>query len=385
MTELKKYTLSLSPEYCKDWTVGNAIRELLQNGLDDPSTFEYDFSEDGKIYLTSKGVELPASTLLLGTTTKRGDGTSVGGFGEGYKLALLILTREGYKVEVLNGGKLWTPIYEYSEDFEVNTLVMYETPLEDNDDLTFIVHGVDDNLKSEIIEDCLYLNDDLGEVLEGSIGRVLLDKGGKLYVGGLFVTNIPTHKYSYDFKPNVLKLNRDRKSVESFDLAWQTSRLLSEIKPLDEIVQLVKAKNRDVEFVINHNHDLKNVAYQNFKKEHTEDSIVAEDYNEKCKLEEEGYENVVILNNDNYRDLVTQSSSYQRYLRNVELPSKDEEEGDQRSPIEMLEDWYTHDENMGGSITFEEMLDLFKERGLKWDEQRKHSKQDEYRETNIPF
>lgn len=40
---MKKYPLSLSPDYCMDWTPADAIRELLANSLDDPSKFKYSF------------------------------------------------------------------------------------------------------------------------------------------------------------------------------------------------------------------------------------------------------------------------------------------------------------------------------------------------------
>ena len=101
-----KYTLSLTKEYVSHWGVSEACRELIQNVIDNPKPYEYNFDEylPGlfKFTLTSKDTWLHPSTLLLGTSSKKEDGY-IGHFGEGYKLALLVLTRLGKAVTVING------------------------------------------------------------------------------------------------------------------------------------------------------------------------------------------------------------------------------------------------------------------------------------------
>jgi len=192
---MKKYWTSLTRDYVADWSAPEAIREVLQNFLDNPQPFEYNFS-NGTLEFTNKNTTLHQSTILMGSSSKRNDVNSVGGKGEGYKIACLVLLREDYSVTIYNGSKIWTPTFEYHDDFETEVLVFWEEDRIHNDgDLTFEVDGADESLIEDIIDKCLYLQKDLGTVYEGERGRVLLDKVGKLYVGGLYVCDITGYKY----------------------------------------------------------------------------------------------------------------------------------------------------------------------------------------------
>jgi len=367
---LKKYPLSLSADYCSGWTVANAIREILQNCLDSPAPFEYCF--DGDILeLTSKNVELPSSTLLLGNSGKRNDPSSVGGFGEGYKIALLILVREGFDVEIRNGSKIWIPSYEYSELFECEVLTITEEYLGGNSDLTFVINGINDEIREEIKHDCLYLQEDLGEVLEGTIGRILKDVKNKLYVGGLFVTDIKGYEYSFDFKPQYLTLNRDRKTVESWDLNYNTSKLIKEVLDPTEIAKLVENNTQDIQN-LQHRDKLEEVAdvlYDRLTEEYGQDVVVAQYHSDSKDLEDLGYKNVVSLSHTNYHSIIQKSPKYQasfeKITEDLNLP-----EEDTRSPVELLEHWYEHESESGDCghwIKFEKMLEVFKSRGVSWD------------------
>lgn len=87
------YELSLTPTYVSDWDFKMAIRELIQNGIDQQATnskctFSMEFvpnendSTRGKILFTSKQSRLKVNTLLLGCTSKEDDTITVGQFGE---------------------------------------------------------------------------------------------------------------------------------------------------------------------------------------------------------------------------------------------------------------------------------------------------------------
>ena len=89
---MKKYWTSLTSTYVPDWSAPEAIREILQNFLDSPAAFEYDFS-GGSLEFVNKRITLHQSTILIGSSSKRDEIDSVGGKGEGYKLACLVLLR----------------------------------------------------------------------------------------------------------------------------------------------------------------------------------------------------------------------------------------------------------------------------------------------------
>jgi hypothetical protein len=361
---VKKYNLSMVKTNVNDWTAANAIREFCQNCLDSEAPFEYDLTSD-TIEFTSKGVQLSPATLLIGESSKREDVNSVGGKGEGYKIGVCVLLRLGYEVIIKNGDKLWTPAFEYDEDFDREVLVINETDLPENKDLTFLISGVDDSLKEEIIHDCLYLQTDVGEVLEGKKGRVFKDIPGKLYVGGLFVCNITGARYSYDFRPEYLPLNRDRKSVDTWDLARNTSELLEEVFPSGEVAQMVMERAIDAGgyYASPKSPEVANEVYKLFKDVHGEDAVICDEYSEKDKLERRGFKNVVVMTSPVYK-VVSKSEEYIAHLEDLEYNGGVSKE-DTRTPLEMLDDWKDNPDST--KYDLEVILEVFKERGISFD------------------
>lgn len=366
----KKYPTIFTRDYVSDWTPANALREICQNCLDDASTFEYDLSGDTIIF-TSKGVKLHQSTLLLGNSTKREDATTVGGKGEGYKLACVILLREGHDITIRNGDLIWTPSFEYSDLFEAEVMVFTETNGSGND-LTFEISGATEELVSEVKEDCLYLQSDLGRVWEGERGRLFPDKVGKLYVGGLFVCDINT-RYVYDFKPAYLPLNRDRKSVDSWKLTENTTKLLEEVAPVEELAALASTSALDAGGYYTRftSPKVADEAYKQFKEKHSNLSVIAEDYDDKEKLERRGYKNVEVVYNNQYRGLLKSSPEYINFIDELDSVVAPPEEEDKRTPLEVVLDCHSNILNTNcisseTRIVMQELVDLFKEKGVEW-------------------
>lgn len=366
---MKKYKLTIQPEYCHDWSVADAIREVIQNNLDSPSAFVWDAGLDYMTF-TSKNVQLPQSTLLLGNTSKRDDRSNAGGKGEGYKLAMMILVREGVGIEILNGNKLWIPSIEWDHGFEANMLVVNETSLADNTDLTFHITGLEQDTIDTVIHNCLYLQDkeSLGNYATAKCGsRIFFDVEGKLYVGGLFVceTNL---SYSYDLHPSKIKLNRDRKQVSGWDLQGVTASLLKEVA---EPKRIVEAAQKDVADVHHMQYswsvgsipsEVADEAYNVFKLAYGEDAVVAESYLEMVSLQEQGFVKPVVVN-DSFARLIRSSSDYETTFSEQEDALEVEEE---KTPLELLEEWYDIDAPEYCE-EFEKILDFFRERGLQYE------------------
>lgn len=365
---MKKYWTTYLKDYWHDWTPANAIREISQNALDSDAAFEYDFRGD-TLEFTSKGVELPASTILLGMTTKRNDDNTVGGKGEGWKASCVILLREGFDVVIHNGSKIWTPSFEFNEVFGREVFVITETE-GSGEDLTFIISGVSEGLKAEVIHDCLYLQKDLGTVFEGKRGRVLMDTPNKLYVGGLFVCDIKGHKYSYDFAPAYLPLNRDRKSVDSWNLAANVTSLLEEVLPAKDLAQLVSTRAADAGgwYSTFTSDEVAEEVYAIAKESYGNTVVVVGDGDEKEKLEKRGYKNVEVVYNDQERKLIQKAPSYQEFFEELEQVVDAPEPEDGRSPLEMLEEWASWAIPDGMDTEFNELLDIFRSRGVSFDD-----------------
>lgn len=352
----RTYVLSLTPEYRSHWSVSDAIRELLQNALDDKSSFEYAFPNNHMI-IRNVGVSIPAKTLLLGCTSKGDEEDSVGGFGEGFKIALLILCREGYKVLVRNGERLWTPYFKYSDVYDSDMLHIDEAELEGNLDLTFIIEGVDEELKKEIIDKCLYLQKDLGEVINTENGRILKGMKGKLFVGGLYVTDT-NNKYSYDFHPSVLPLNTDRKSVEQWDLLGQTAKMWQEVNDPSFVAEMIKEDIPDVQGMKFYSDEsIRSSCFSLYKEEYGNVPIAYNTHDKDSLEKSKGHTNVVVTGNEVFTRNVTESKEY----KSIDFDC------DERTPGGIISDWADY-ASVGSTDLSElrEILCTFEKRGVTW-------------------
>ena len=133
MENAKCYELTLTPNYVSDWTFNDAIRELIQNGtdqevLDNENHFSIEYDDERQVLQlkNSKSV-LKINTLLLGRSSKAGNDDTVGQFGEGYKIAALVLNRIGKTFTVLNNEKneIWESRFKNSEKWLEKILAFY--------------------------------------------------------------------------------------------------------------------------------------------------------------------------------------------------------------------------------------------------------------------
>lgn len=220
------------------------MRELFQNALDqetkDPRNkmvFEYD-SKNERVTIGNKTSVLDANSLLLGFTTKADDSATIGQHGEGYKIAFMVLLREGKAIHVLNYGKQqeWEVKLVKSRRFSgcmVPTVYvekkMFWEPVPDRD-LTIVVDGITPDEWTAISECNLHLlrkKKVLQECEAEDYGRVLLDgdQSGRVYVKGLYVCTVKELCYGYDLEPQYITLDRDRSLIRNFDLVWRTSSM----------------------------------------------------------------------------------------------------------------------------------------------------------------
>src|SRR5690606_16628625 len=112
------------------------------------------------------------------------------------------------------------------------------------------IEGITPEEYAKIVEGNLHLQD-VGDVIETPIGRILEDEKfkGKVFVNGLFVCMYEPYQYGYDFKPEYIKLDRDRKLVSDFDLQWLSSTMWAQSGVLEKVIQLSKEGRADVHYV----------------------------------------------------------------------------------------------------------------------------------------
>lgn len=251
---VKRYSLSLSRTYVSNWGTPEAIRELLQNALDSSSEFEFELAENC-IAVFSRNSALSPESLVLGNTSKAGISTKIGSFGEGYKLALLVLTRLGKEVSVYNDGLLWKPVFKYNKDFGCETLYIEERTYDPSKypgpGLTFIVKGLTKEENAKIVSGCLHMQEKVPEdqIIYTKYGEILLDREGIIYVNGLYVCTIPKMKYSYNLRPQYIRLERDRQTVSSFDIQWLLKDVWLDSGREDLLWEMVEQEAPDSEYV----------------------------------------------------------------------------------------------------------------------------------------
>lgn len=219
------FELSISKDYVPNWTVWSALREFLQNAQDEveanpqhPMKVDYS-ARKKKLIITTEGVALDRSVLLLGESGKRGT-KARGKFGEGLDLALLVLVRKGYLVRIENGAESWIPDIRYSDRWGRDVLVIQATKLKRaRTHFRVEITGVTTEDWETVRYRCLFLKGSLKDdeqVLTVGADRVFLERPGDVYVRGLWVGKFADFIRGYDL--SFADLDRDRRLIEEWKL-----------------------------------------------------------------------------------------------------------------------------------------------------------------------
>ncbi len=325
----KSYELPLSRDYVRHWGLKEAIRELVQNALDSESPFEYAFA-DGQLFITSRFARLEASTLVLGSTSKSDRTDAIGSFGEGYKIALLVLTRSGYDVKVLNGNKQWVPEFRHSDQFDAEVLCINETPAHrQNQGVEFVVSGLTEEDETEIRSMCLRMQPPMSDVIGTKYGHILPSRPRKLYVGTLFVCDTDL-TYGYDILPEHLQLERDRQTVSGWDLKQVSKNAWIDTGRMDEVAEKIEAGIPDVEYVEYGSTELvREACYRLFQQKHP-GAIAVQSQEELNNLVKQGMTNTVVVSRT-FHSQVSNSTSYKQQVSHVVAI---------QTPKTALEEWY---------------------------------------------
>lgn len=223
-----RFELTINSEYVKNWTIEDAIRELYQNAFDNEivspekkAKIEYD-KEKEQLLIISPDTILKRDTLLLGVTSKSDNDNTVGCYGEGYKLAMLVFARNNIKAVIKNNkaNEEWTPKIIKSRRFNSDVLVIDTRVCNKNecksDDLVFIINGISETTYKNTQERILDL--DCVDKISTTYGDIILseDHAGEIYSNKLFVCKNYDFKYGYNIKPKYIPIDRDRKNLNYY-------------------------------------------------------------------------------------------------------------------------------------------------------------------------
>jgi hypothetical protein len=327
---MKSYDLGLARTYVRRWGMKEAIRELLQNAIDSAAPFEYQFSQSS-LSILSRGITLSARHLLLGATSKADVAEAIGSFGEGFKLAMLVLVRDGYTVRCNNGPLIWTPTFAYHESFEEECLRIDETlGEEDGADLQFVISGLTPGDIQAIKESCLLMQEQILDAKQTSKGLILPSRPGKLYVGGLFVCDTKL-KYGYSVKPEYMDLERDRQTVDNFSIQLVAKDMWFETQEWELIARETEAEVPDFEYShYGAPQALRDTCFKLFEKKHG-GALIARSEEEAKRLKAAGAKSVAFTGSSAFHSNVSSAGGYSS--RTIYMEKL-------KTPQEVLDEWF---------------------------------------------
>lgn len=337
---MRKYELSISADYVPEWGVVEATREFFQNSIDEQTRdssnkmlFSYD-SESQTIRIGNKHSDLDIKTLLFGVTTKNKDSAMIGNHGEGYKIATVVFLRLGKSVVFYNycRREIWRPRLVKSKKYDgtlvptffvENEAIWKEVP---EHSLIIEVGGITPE-DYEQIKDCnLHLQGNCSR-RETSYGAILDDEKyiGRIFVGGLHICNDQRLNIGIDFKPKIVRLERDRSMVNSFDVQWYAARMIEELK--DAKITKVALESYSGMYINSYSvsAELRDEIAEDFINTHGAKAVPVSDQKDMERVKKRGYKPVIV--SQAKRDVILESEFY------ADIKAENDKEREKARPI----------------------------------------------------
>lgn len=210
----------ITADYVADWDVPRAVAELVANAYDTGASPSVCF-RDGLIEVSDRGPGIPPQALAFGYSTK--SGADIGQFGEGAKIALLVLARTLGPDSVVVHTVGWSatariesrPVIEGTDPLDV---LVVELTASSRRSGTKVLVKADEQLWQAVRQRFLRLRRRWSSPASGAV--VVPGETGRVYVGGVLVAADRDLVASYDLSLSDAKhlQNRDRSVVDGFAL-----------------------------------------------------------------------------------------------------------------------------------------------------------------------
>jgi len=228
-------------DYANGWSVHDAIKEIIANALDTKQKVKMTH-KDGFIAIEDGGEGLSKQNLLFGSTNK--DESQIGMFGEGLKMASLVLARHNRQFKVVTKGFEYEAVIERDSQFNADVLVVYLKNSRKRKGTEISFKGTEKELTTAQTN-FLALNKTFKEV-----DKQIFSPGGNMFINGMFIQRIDS-LFSYNFTSKTL-LNRDRKSVNMEFAKTYVRKALQEMTDKKAIeTYLSNKKHHVIEFQMN--------------------------------------------------------------------------------------------------------------------------------------
>lgn len=231
----KKITYPIAKSYAQDWTIIESGREFLANAID-VSNNQADITyKDGYCYITDKGIGITRQNFVLGNSHKADE--QIGMFGEGFKLAALVVAREERNPKIETVGYTYYPKIENNEEFSTELFtISYETNKRTEGTVTSF-KATEEEVEA-IKSLFLQFTQDQYAILTTDIVDLIVDNRNSIYVNGLRSAQVES-VFSYNIKDKKIVNSRDRNSVDNNKLSSYVTEVLNDLTDKSAILKLL--------------------------------------------------------------------------------------------------------------------------------------------------
>jgi len=167
----------------------------------------------------------------------------------------------------------------------------------------------------------LHLQDGVEEK-ETAYGSILEGKQyvGKVYVAGLFICNEPGLEVGINFKPRIVRIERDRSMVDSFDIKWYAARMVEELKDKELTKRSLGCYTGT--YIVAHAvpDEIKDEVAADFINQYGEKAVPVSNQNDVEGMKKRGYKAVIV--SESKKNVIIES----RYYADVRKMLKEEQE-----------------------------------------------------------
>jgi hypothetical protein len=230
----------ISENYIPHWTIEDAYREIYQNFID-YGEYNIDITklnpEIDLVFISNSFNPTNTDLLIIGESNK--SDKQIGKWGEGLKMAALVLLRHNCSCIIYTNKFKATFVLITNESTTIKTLGVkveeYETEIVNySEGSSFNVEimspvGSFNSYASNIIKpiDIIHTRELYGSIVN--------KPKGNFYVGNLFVCNVPKLNYAYDIYPKNVQLDRDRKIPSDWDIKYNISKIQETYEEFDKV------------------------------------------------------------------------------------------------------------------------------------------------------
>jgi len=222
---MPKYSMNLDEQYVEHWGTWEVVRELVCNAMDaDPDYILKTPSPDSMEIITST-IPTMEELMIIGAGTSRQDKDKIGQFGEGFKMAALVATRNNFPLTCLTPfGRLTFSLVKPSPSYPSRVLYAHldKRYKAENCKVTVSMPGIADLVRYKFL---------------ATSSVMLINKPEPstcdIYVKGVFISTLEDESV-FDWNLNTPSINRDRSMVDQGAAKREIGRLLYQSKLFDQ-------------------------------------------------------------------------------------------------------------------------------------------------------